>query len=278
MANRAKQSISFQGPLFGEPGFKAHFNFKISSLFQGAELNSYLHLGCWNNFNFDGLGGFRWLQLQENLTFNARSSTVANFPFSAGFFNFKDCFKTNNNFFGGQLGLRAQYENLSWLLEIITKVGLGVLNQHVDIHGSGETLGGNLFFATKGPPQKLLGGIFAQPTNIGNHTRNIFAITFETSLRAGYQITNCIQIGLGYTFLLITDVARPGDQMKRKINPTLTGLADASRDTLGIGKGPIPFGHPGAAEAPRGPKKPDFHFKTRLFWAQGLTAEIKLRF
>jgi hypothetical protein len=66
--------------------------------------------------------------------------------------------------------------------------------------------------------------------------------------------------------------------MNRKINPTRTGLADASRATVGTGSGPIPFGSPGPAEALQGPKEPKFNFKTRFFWAQGLTAGIVLRF
>lgn len=266
------------GPLFGDPGFEGHFKLKISSLFQGAELNSCIRLGRWAGFNVEGLGGFRWLQLKEKLTFGAHTRTVPNFPFPAGFYNFKDRFKTSNNFFGGQLGIRAHYNNCNWLLESTMKVSLGVLNRRVDIHGVGETLGGNLFFATEGPAQNLIGGIFAQPTNIGKHTKNTFTAIFETGLRAGYQITNCLEIYLGYNFLLISHVARPGDQMNRKINPTLTGLADVSRATVGTGSGPIHFGVPGAAEAPSGPKEPDFHSKTRLFWAQGLVAGMMLRF
>lgn len=266
------------GPLFGGPGFEGHFKLKVSSLFQGAELNSCISLGSQNGFKLEGLEGFRWLQLQESLTFGAHTGTVPNFPFGAGFYNFKDRFKTDNNFFGCQLGLKARYESLNWLIESTTKVALGVLHQRVDIHGAGETLGGNLFFATKGPPQHLIGWIFAQPTNIGHHTRNVFAATFETGLRTGYQITDCVEIYLGYNFLMVSHVARPGDQMNRKINPTLTGLADASRATVGTGTKPIPFGSPGPAEAPTGPKEPHFHYKTKLFWAQGLSVGVTLQF
>ncbi len=266
------------GPLSGGPGFEGNFKLKIANLLQGADLNSCVLLNSWSDFKLEGLGGLRWLQLQENLTFGAHTRTVPNFPFPAGFYNFEDRFNTDNNFFGGQLGLRVHYENLNLLLDNTTKVGLGVLNQRVNIHGVGKTLGGNLFFATKGSVQNLIGGIFAQPTNIGNHTRNTWATTFETSLRAGYQINNCLEIYLGYNFLLMSHAARPGDQMNRKINPTLTGLADASRATVGTATGPIPFGTPGAAEAPTGPKEPDFSFKTKLFWAQGLSAGLMLRF
>lgn len=266
------------GPLFDEPGFEGHFKLKISNLFQGAELNAYLLLRCWSQWNIEGVGGLRWVQLQENLSFSAHTGTVANFPFAPGFYNFKDRFKTTNNFFGAQIGLRAQYESLNWFVDLTAKAAFGVLNHRIDIHGSGETLGGNLFFATAGGVQDLKGGVFAQPTNIGKHTKNTFAALLETNLQAGYQLTSCLEVYLGYTFLVISEIARPGDQIDRKINPTLTGLADASRDTLGTGKGPIPFGESGPAEAPHGPKKPDFHLKTRVFWAQGLTAGIKLLF
>lgn len=266
------------GPLFDEPGFKGHFKLKVSRLFQGAQLNGFFLFLCWNKWNIEGIGGLRWLQLQEDLAFKAHTGTVDNFPFSPGFYNFKDHFKTTHHFLGAQIGLRAQYESPNWLVSMTTKVALGILNRQIDIHGAGETLGGNLFFATKGGVQDLKGGVFAQPTNIGQYTRNTFAAAAEASLHAGYQATNYLEIYLEYTFLLINHIARPGDQINRKINPTLTGLADASRDTLGTGKGPIPFGESGAAEAPRGPKEPNFHLKTTLFWAQGLTTGIKLLF
>lgn len=265
------------GPLFADPGFEGHFNLKISSLFQGVELNSCACLGCWRGFSLEGLGGLRWLQLQENLTFCIQTKTLPNVPFPPDFYNAKDRFKTANNFFGAQLGLRAHYRCCDWLVEITPKVCLGVLNQSVRIHGDGETLSGNLFYSIKGPA-KLVGGVFAQPTNIGHHNRNTFAATFETNLRAGYQITNCLEVFVGYDFIMISNVVRPGDQMNRKINPTRTGLAEVSRATVGTGSGPIPFGSPGPAEAAQGLNEPDFHFKTRLFWAQGLTTGLVLRF
>lgn len=265
------------GPLSSDPGFEGHFSLKMSSLFQGAEIYSCASLGCNDSCSLDGLGGFCWLQLQENLTFSANTKTVPNVSFPPGFFNTKDHFKTANNFFGAQLGVQVRYRSCNWLMDITPKVGLGVLNQSVNIHGFGKTLSGNLFYSVKGPAH-MLGGIFAQPTNIGKFRRNTFAATFETNIRIGYQIASYLEIFLGYNFILISNVARPGDQMNRKINPTRTGLAEVSRETVGIGTGPIPFGDPGPAEVPQGLEKPNFHFKTRLFWTQGLTAGLSLRF
>lgn len=265
------------GPLFGKPGFEGHFNLKMSSLFQGGELNYCATLGCRDGFTLKGLGGVRWLQLQENLIFSVHTKSVPNVSSPPSFYNAKDRFKTDNIFFGVQLGLKADYRNCNWLVEITPKVSLGVINESVSISGSGETSNGNLFYSVKGPVH-LLGGVFAQSTNIGTRNRNAFAAAFETNLRTSYLVTKCIEIFLGYNFILMSQVSRPGDQMNRKINPTRTGLADASRATVGTGSGPIPFGDPGPAEAPQGLKEPHFHFKTRLFWAQGLTAGMGLRF
>lgn len=265
------------GPLAGDPGFEGHFSLKLSNLFQGAEINCFAGLGCKDGLSFEGLGGLRWVQIQENLTFSANTKTVLDVSFPPGFYNTKDRFKTSNNFFGAQLGVKAQYKRCNWLLNMTSKACLGVLNQSVFIHGRGETLDGNLFYSIKGPAH-LVGGVLAQPSNMGKHKRNLFAAIFETNLNVGYQISNYLEIFLGYNIILIGNVARPGDQMNRKINPTLTGLADVSRETVGIGSGPIPFGDSGPAEAPQGSEEPKFHFKTRLFWAQGLTSGFSVRF
>ncbi len=87
-----------------------------------------------------------------------------------------------------------------------------------------------------------------------------------------------LEINLGYTFLWISKVLRPGDQIDRKINSTRTALADASRATVGTGPGPIPFGTPGPAPAARGPKKPSTDSKATSFWAQGLDVGIQMNF
>lgn len=266
------------GPLFDKPGFDGHFKLKITNLLQGAEFNSYSFLSNCNSCTFELLVGLRWIEFKENLIFKALTGTVPNFPFGPGFYNFKDDFKATNHFFSPQIGFRALYKYSNWFLGVMMKGACGLMNNTIDIRGSSHTLGGNLFFETKGGINRLKGGVFAQPTNIGKHTRNSFAAAFETNLQAGYQITNCLDVFIEYNYLLLSHVAYPGDQINRKINPTLTGLAEVSRATVGTSTGPIPFGEPGPAEAPQGPKEPRFRLKTRNFWAQGITAGIQLHF
>ncbi len=267
------------GPLEGMPGFFGTFQLRLSSQFQGAELDGLYSFVKKETFRFEGLFGFRWLQLKESLVFKANSGSVPNFPFEAGFFNFSDRFRTYNNLFAAQLGISAHYLSLKWELEAILKGGLGSAMQQVKIDGTTQTSGGNLFFTTHGTANETLpGGIFAQPTNAGSHRQSPFAGSVEAQIRSGYRITSHVEIDFGYSFLWISKFLRPGDQIDRKINSTLTALADASRETVGTGPGPIPFGTPSAAPSPRGPKRPAALFKTASFWAQGFDAGLQFNF
>lgn len=267
------------GPLFGGPGFSAQFHLKVSSQFQGAELNSSLtFLNNQNDFRLVALGGFRWLQLEESLYFTAKSETVPDFPFGEGHYNFKDSFKTMNNFYGAQLGLKGQYNRGLWFGSGFLKGGLGVVSKKISIHGKSNTLGGNLFYEVDGAAMKLDGGVFAQRSNQGVHEHNHFAGIFETSVCGGFNLNSFIKIFVGYDFLFIGNVSRPGKQINRKINPTRTALASVSRETAGTTIGPIPFGMSAGAEAPQGKKEPQAYSKSSHFWAQGLMAGLSIDF
>lgn len=266
------------GPLDEGPGFSAQFHLKVSSRFQGAELNSSLILLNIRSFSLEGLCGFRWLQLEETLRFSAKSQTVPDFPFPAGHFNFKDSFKTLNNFYGAQIGLRGQFDENIWFGSAVVKGGVGVVNKKIDIQGKSNNLGGNLFYLVKGPAEKLDGGVFVQKSNQGSHEHNHFSGIFETSLCGGFNLTSLIKVFVGYDFLWISNISRPGKQINRKINPTRTSLASASRRTAGPTVGPIPFGISRGAELPQGKKEPRAYSKSGHFWAKGIMAGISVMF
>lgn len=267
------------GPLAGDPGFSGVFDLRISSRLQGAEFNGLYPFFKRSSFRLQGLAGFRWFQLDESLHFNAKTQTVPNYSEPAGFFNFSDRFSTFNNFLAGQLGLEGQYRRKRWKWEGELKGDIGAVLEQVNIKGKSRTSGGNLFFETKGTAGETLdGGIFAEPTNIGKHKKTRFAYAFEARVGLGYKILRHLGIDLGYNFLWLSKVLRPGKQIDRKINTTLTALAGASRSTVGVGPGPIPFGNPGAAPAPGGPKRPSVHFRSSTFYVQGLDLGIYLEF
>jgi hypothetical protein len=267
------------GPLEDMPGFQGDFNLKLSSQFQGAQLNGVYRIAKWRLFRLDAIAGFRWLQLKEQLKFQVSTHTVPNFPFGFSFADTKDNFKTDNNFYGGQLGIGAGYASRYIDVKGVLQTGLGTVLEAIHIHGSSMTSNGNLFYETKNTANETLkGGIFAQKTNIGTHHRQVFAAVFDANVQARLKVSRYLEFGAGYSFLWISALARPGKQIDRKINPTLTALAEASRETVGTQQAPTPFGMPGPAQPAQGAKRPGFSLKNSDFWAQGFTVSVTARF
>jgi hypothetical protein len=267
----------FPGSLFGKtdaliPGFAASYRLGVASQLQGVEVNSTLALGASNGFWLEELLGIRWLQLAENLTFAGAGRAMPGGIFTPGpATDFVDKFNTQNDFFGGQFGLRASYRIGGFSAGVTGKFALGNMHELAEINGAVTTNSGTLFLRTKGTlGQVFSGGVFAQPSNLGTHQRDVFAVVPEFRFDLGYDLTSNLRLLLGYNFLWASTVARPGNQIDPNINLTRTNLAAVSRATVGTGGSPIPFPIPQGAPAPAGPIAPTFHFKDSSFWAQGL--------
>jgi hypothetical protein len=221
----------------------------------GAELNATMRLPTRGPVRVDALGGFRYLRLRETYTFSTDSPNIP--PQPADVFTTRDEFDATNNFFGLQVGARARVDWGALFLSGALKVALGAMVESVDIDGRLVTNDFNNF----GAPETFAGGYFAQPTNMGNHTRSVFAVVPEAGLTLGYQITPRLSVFGGYTFLYASNVVRAPQQLNRNINP-----AQAPAIT---GDPPAPL---------TGPAQPSFRFKSSDFWAQGLNVGIAFRF
>ena len=166
----------------------------------GAELNATMRLPLPGPLRVDALGGFRYLRLRETYTFSTSSPNVPPQPIDV--FQTTDEFDATNNFFGLQAGARARRDWGSWFLGGVVKVALGAMVESVDVNGRLVTNDFNNF----GAPQTFAGGYFAQPTNMGNHTRTVFAVVPEAGLTLGYRITPRLSVFCGYTFLYANNV------------------------------------------------------------------------
>jgi hypothetical protein len=60
----------------------------------------------------------------------------------------------------------------------------------------------------------------ALPTNIGHSQRDELALIPELNLNLRYYWNPCFSTTIGYSLLWITDVARAGDQIDLRINPS----------------------------------------------------------
>jgi hypothetical protein len=212
----------------------------------GWELNGVANLATTNRFNLALLGGFRYLNLTEDLSFDT-SSPFISAPFDV--FRTTDEFHTRNDFYGGQFGLRGQLIRGIWSLGGATKLAMGNMHQTVGVNGALFTNDFNGFGAVQGFP----GGYFAQPSNIGQQTVNRFAVIPEVNLNFGVQLTRHMRARFGYSFLYVSSVARPGQQIDHVINPT---------------QSPALTGNPGAALV--GAARPGLPVASTDFWAQGL--------
>lgn len=254
------------------PAFQGRFNLGYSNQIEGAELNGTARLGDWGALRVDGLAGFRWFQLHENLTYTIETAGVPGSVVSGAFVNAVDQFKARNDFFGGQVGARATYELGRWAVFATGKVAVGDMRQGATIRGTARASNGNLFFVTNGTAGQVLNsGVFAQPSNIGSYSRDRVAVLPEATVNVGYQLTRHFRVFAGYNFTFISNVVRPGDLIDPSVNTSRTGLADASRATAGTGTGPISFGSPGPAPAATGPLAPAFRFNTTDVWVQGVS-------
>jgi hypothetical protein len=132
-------------------------------------------------------------------------------------------------------------------------VALGGVHQTANINGS-------TLFAVPGMPVSFQnGGLLALPTNSGRFSRDRFAVVPEVGVKVGYQLTAHVRCFVGYSFLYISDVARPGHQVDPVVN---------------VAQLPSQFGPGALVGAPR----PGFSFKGSDFWAQGVSFGLEIRY
>lgn len=225
------------------------------------EVNSVTNLAREAAWSFDLLAGFRQLSLREDLSYQIAASNLAvggaaeflgtTLPpgFTVASF---DQFRTENLFNGGQLGARL---DRSWgpvSLNLVGKLGLGAMHQGVMIQGQTTT-------NAPLPVTQAIGGIYAQASNIGNHDRNIFAVVPEADVNLGLNLTPSSRVRVGYTFLYVSSVVRPGDQIDPVLNTNRVPI-DPN------------FGAPG------GPNRPAVDVKGTGFWAQGINFGLEWMF
>jgi hypothetical protein len=216
-----------------------------SSQFYGAEANLRRNIFCGCDWYVDALVGFRYLGLKESVSVDENLTVIL--P-SGGGFLVHDRFGTQNNFYGTQLGTYGEYRFGRFSVGLKTAVALGTTQQIVDI--SGRTT----ISSPGSAPTTFPGGLLAQTTNIGRHTRDVFGVVPEVGLNLGYQCTDHIRVFAGYNFIYWNSVARPGNQIDTAVNPALL---------------PPPVGG--------GPNRPAFHFNGSEFWAQGITFGVEFR-
>lgn len=245
-----REAVAQQGQATGT------FEASSRSRFWGADVNYRDNICCGCDYRLDLLAGFRYLNLDEDLTLVERVTNLqtdsAGFPRGTRRITV-DRFATDNDFYGGQVGGVAQFRRGRSTLDVRASVALGVTQQELAIDGSTTlTLPGNA--VTVVAP----GGLLALNSNIGRYSRDEFSVVPEVGVNLGYQVTDHWKAFVGYNFLYWTNVLRPADQIDT--------VLDASR---------IPFFLPNAAVPTT--NRPAVPFRDSDFWAHGITAGVEYR-
>jgi hypothetical protein len=235
--------------LLAFPGFAAGGQAIGSSLkLWGAESNGLYR--AWSNGmqSVSILAGFRYIDLRENLSILSTENLLG-----FGVFAGTDGFSTKNQFFGAQIGVKGQQQFGQFDISGVAKVALGDSHQTVSINGFSTAAG-------FGTPSSSPGGIFSQITNIGQQTRDRFAVAPQAQVEAGYRFKNGVRLFAGYDFLYISNVVRPGDQIDTTINFSSNPTINGAGSTLA------------------GPARPAPQFNGSSFWAQGVRAGASYSF
>ena len=158
----------------------------------------------------DILAGYRYMRLGETLDIATNNTDLQSGEQGAQFVA-TDQFSTNNNFNGGQLGVNYQFTHGCWTWDFLGKVALGGVAQRTRINGSTTITQGD-------DSNTFEGGILALDSNIGQYDQTVFGVLPEFGVNLRYQWTPLWRVNIGYTFMALTNVLRPGDQISLSVD------------------------------------------------------------
>jgi hypothetical protein len=243
------------------PGlFSGSVDAAYRSLFWGAEIGTRLRVVESPTFALEQLFHFRYYALEESLEATDSSTALGGgvVTFNGQAFRnpatvqVKDFYSVQNRWYGGSAGLRAIWTPGRWEVQLDGRLGVGATQQNVTIEGTTTLL-------NAGTPVTVRPGFYTASQTPVKTSDYKFSLAPDVAARIGYRVTDWLMVTAGYQFVYITDVARAGDLLDRRLNP---GLIPSSQSF-------------GAAATPA-PALPTI--VSTDYWMHGLTAGIVLTF
>jgi hypothetical protein len=188
-----------------------------------------------SGYRLDVLAGYRHFALDDTIQVREDLLTVAPTQVPPGTrLVVTDRFRTENTFDGALLGLAGDVRRGRWSADFRGGASFGNLHRALVIDG------GTVIAVPGQPATARVGGLLAQPSNIGRYTSDAFTTVPEVGLNLGCQLTRGLRAHIGYTFIYLPNTWRAGDQIDRVVDPTqLAGAAS-------------PLGRPAATRASTG--------------------------
>lgn len=174
------------------------------------ELNGLFNLNNCGLVPFILSAGFRYNAIYEKIALNDAVINIATLP-SRSVLNVEDSFSAQNKFYGAQVGVRTKVIYGDFLFAANAEIAFGTNRQTLTI--AGQTNVNNQFIIQST-------GLFAEPSNIGTFHRNQFAIAPTLQIKIGYNESPCVHPFIGYDFIYLTNILKPGEIIDRNVNTT----------------------------------------------------------
>lgn len=222
----------------------------------GIEANALFRDPTGDRLNFAFLAGVRYLDLDQQIEAQDFTSSPLGIPFvnqllvtSPDLIRVTDTFQTQNQFVGGQIGVRSSLELGRIELGAGAKLAIGATYQRLQIAGESQIIqaNGQVFASTPG-------GLLANAGNSGSYSRTVGSIVPELDFKVGYRVTPNCTLFVSYNLLYWDNVAQVGNQISPVVNPQFIPTNTPFN---------VPFGTVGRAVIARS----DFTVNTIMFGA-----------
>lgn len=246
-------------------GVAGSVTFSTTSRLWGAEANLVRNGLQAQRWQMSWRAGFRHVNFEERIEFGKVLTDFAGIladPANPGnpeppgsILTTTDRFRARNQFFGGQIGARVQYDlSRSCFVDVAGKLALGGTQQIIDVSGATtQQQPGNA-------PTTFPAGLLAGASNSGQFEQTRFSVIPEVEVKLGCQLTESLCIFAGYNLLFWSNVVRPGHQISRTVDERTIPTA-------------VTFTPGFQSSSPPPPS-----FSQSSFWAHGIVVGLELRY
>ncbi len=168
---------------------------------------------------WDLLAGYRYLRFQEKFQ-SLETLVPQDYSYVNGTsFALRDRIETTNEFNGFEFGAAWMRQSRRWTTSLTGLLACGRVNRKVDLFGSTRTIVPGVYDTV------IPGGFLVQPENIGTYRQQRSAVIPQFRADIGYCLCKNVRFNVGYRYLYLDDVFRPGDFMNTSFDGSTLGIA-----------------------------------------------------
>jgi hypothetical protein len=204
------------------------------------------------NFRLVPMLGYRFLRTTTQLAIDTSVTAVGGAGVVPGTqILTADRFTAQNNFNGGDFGLKTEFLYGSWSVDLLTKLAVGRVDRSIGIHGNTQTTVPGV------APAGFNGGFLALSSNTGVFNSDDWVVVPEVGTGLSWRASDHICLNLGYSFLYWSKIANAGDQVNFSLNPNLFPPPRSTGTT---------------------PVSPTFNLQKSEIWVQSVNLGLEFRY